>query len=106
MNQLATILYSYCRTRYLAARFPTRSALLAWQDRQVQRFLRNTLPRSPFYQHYFAGRPLQDWQKWPVIDKAIMMANFDELNTVGVKQQEAFASALRAEESRDFSPKL
>lgn len=106
MNQLATLLYSYFRTRALAKRFRTRAQLLAWQDRQVQGFLRKIVPRSPFYQRYFHGRMLADWQNWPVIDKQLMMANFDELNTVGIRKEVAFAVALRAEESRDFSPKL
>ena len=106
MSQLATLLYSYCRTRYLAARFDSRQALLIWQDRQVQRFLRKILPRSPFYQQYFSGRAISDWQSWPTIDKAMMMANFDALNTVGVRKAEAFALAQRAEESRDFSAKV
>lgn len=106
MSQLATLLQSYFRTRMLATRFRTRAALLAWQDRQVQQFLGKTLPRSPFYQQYFAGRRLDDWQNWPTIDKSIMMANFDALNTVGIHKAAAFALAQRAEASRDFSPQL
>ncbi|MFN8494750.1 MAG: F390 synthetase-related protein [Caldilineaceae bacterium] len=106
MNQLATLLYSYVRTRYLATRFRNRTALLAWQDRQVQRFLRNTLLRSPFYQRYFAGHSIEQWQNWPVIDKSIMMDNFDALNTLGVRKAAAFAVALQAETSRNFTPKL
>ncbi len=106
MSQLVTLLYSYARTRYLATHFRSRAALLAWQDRQVQRFLRNILPRSPFYQRYFAGQALEKWQSWPIIDKSLMMDNFDELNTLGVSKKAAFAVALQAETSRNFTPKL
>src|SRR5699024_10326335 len=42
----------------------------------------------------------------PVMDKQTMMANFDALNTVGVRRVEAEALALAAERSRDFAPML
>ena len=100
------ILYHYWRAKYLAQRFRTRAELLAWQDQQVQKFLRRILPRAPFYQQQRDGRAIADWQQWPTIDKATMMANFDRLNTVGIRQADAFAVALRAEAARDFSPTL
>jgi len=106
MHPLPFILYHYWRAQYLAQRFHTRTQLLAWQDRQVQKFLRRILPRSPFYQHHHSGRAIADWQQWPTIDKTTMMANFDRLNTVGIRQTDAFAVALRAEAARDFSPTL
>lgn len=34
------------------------------------------------------------------------MAHFDELNTLGIRKEEAFAVALEAESSRNFSPKI
>jgi putative adenylate-forming enzyme len=104
MNQLATILYSYFRTRYLAIFFRTREDLLAWQDRRVKRFLRKIVPRSPFYQGYFDGWAINDWQTWPTIDKSIMMANFDALNTLGVRSAEAMMVALEGERLRNFGP--
>ncbi len=106
MHPLPFILYHYWRAKYLAQRFRTRAELLAWQDRQVQKFLWRILPRSPFYQQHRGRRSIADWQQWPTIDKAMMMANFDMLNTVGVSQAAAFAVALRAEAARDFSPTL
>ncbi len=106
MSQLVTLLYSYTRTRYLANRFRSRAALLVWQNRQVQRFLRNILPRSPFYQRHFAGHAIEQWQSWPIMDKSLMMDNFDELNTLRLSKEAAFAVALQAESSRDFTPKL
>ena len=99
---LAHLLASYARTRWLDRHFTSRQALLDWQEQQVQEFLRHILPRSPFYRHHFAGLALADWHQWPTIDKAVMMANFDALNTVGVKLAPAMALALEAEESRNL----
>lgn len=103
---LAHLLSSYARTRRLDRHFTSRQSLLDWQERQVQEFLRRILPRSPFYQRHFAGLALADWHQWPTIDKAAMMANFDTLNTVGIKHAPAMALAIEAEETRHFGRKL
>jgi putative adenylate-forming enzyme len=101
----ATILTTYLQTR--ARRFATRAQLLAWQDRQVQAFLRRVVPKSAYHSERFAGGGgYIAWRELPTMDKAAMMANFDDLNTVGVRRDEALALAMRAEESRDFAPTL
>lgn len=103
----AQMLAAYWRTRYgPGARARTRAALEAYQARAVERHLRRVLPRSPFYRRHFAGRPLTDWAAAPTINKQVMLAHFDALNTVGVRYDEALALALRAEHSRDFAPTL
>lgn len=102
--RLPVLLRTYWTTR--RRRFATRAQLLAWQDQQVRRFLARILPRSPYHARRFAGRRLADWAALPVMDKAAMMAHFDALNTLGVRRDEAFALALRAEATRDFAPTL
>ncbi|MGO0062641.1 F390 synthetase-related protein [Brevibacillus fluminis] len=87
-------------------RFRTRAALEAWQDRQVRAFLAFVRSRSPFYREYYSGLEERDWQRYPLIDKTIMMAEFDRLNTAGIGREEAFALALKAEETRDFTPEI
>ena len=99
------MLSSYLRTRF-RPRFRSREQLLAWQDEQVQRHIRRILPLSSFYRQQFADCAPNEWQTAPLMDKTSMMAHFDRLNTVGIKKDEAFAVALRAEESRDFVPTL
>jgi len=104
LRGIPRILWHYLQTR--SRRFRTREELLAWQDRQVKRFLKGTLPRSPYYQERFGALGLETWRDWPTIDKAEMMRNFDRLNTVGVSAEDAFRVALEAERSRDFAPML
>lgn len=105
MNDLLNILWHYFQTKYLR-RFRNRSELLVWQDERVRDFLADIVPKSPFYNKYYGGLGLQDWQTLPTIDKTVMMANFDVLNTVGIKKSEAFAIAEQAERSRDFNCNL
>lgn len=105
MNSLLRIFWHYWQTKY-GRTFHNREQLNAWQDRRVKHFLRQTLPKSPFYQTYYKGLNLQDWQRFPSIDKSIMMANFDRLNTAGISLVDAMSIARQAEESRDFRSTL
>lgn len=96
------ILYHYIRTLY-GLKFKTRTELLKWQDVQVQNFLRRVLPRSRFYREHFKNFSLEDWRDFPITTKSLMMNNFDQLNTVGILNKEALASAFKAERERNFS---
>ena len=66
--------------------------------------MQNTLLKSKFYQDY-ANRN-QDLKAYPVINKSIFMENFDRINTLGIKSDEAYSIAIRAETSRDFEPMI
>ena len=105
MRAAWSALFSYVRTRW-HKRFANRAALEAWQDRQVRAMLRRVRRRSRFYRALYQGLNNADWRNFPVIDKQQMMQNFDQLNTRGIAQADAMALALRAEESRDFTPML
>ncbi|GAA6617712.1 F390 synthetase-related protein [Scytonema sp. NUACC26] len=105
MNSLLRILWYYLQTKYRQP-FRNRRSLLTWQDKKVQKFLQKILPKSPFYRHYYQGLNLHNWQEFPIIDKAIAMANFDKLNTVGIKKSEALTVALEAEKTRNFNSTL
>jgi len=78
----------------------------AWQEQQVQGHLARLLPRSAYTRQRLAGRPLADWAQMAPMDKLEMLANFEALNTVGVTKAAAFALALEAERTRDFTPAL
>lgn len=95
-----TTLWHYLRTRRL--RFRDRDALLAWQQRKLIQFARRTLSRSPWFREY---NPLHH-QDWPLMNKALMMAHFDQMNTAGLSKEELLACAQRAEQDRDFTPQV
>ena len=99
------ILYYYFRTKY-GFKFKNREELLNWQNKQVIKLLKKIMPKSPFYTEYFKNFSVIDWQKFPLIDKSLMMENFDNLNTAGIKKSEAFETAYNAEKLRDFSPTI
>ncbi|NJN73820.1 MAG: adenylate cyclase [Limnothrix sp. RL_2_0] len=105
MNETLRILWSYWRTKY-GRNFHNREQLEAWQEHRVKKFLSQVIPKSPFYQAHYSGLNLEDWQQFPVINKSIMMTNFDGLNTVGITLKDAMAIARQAETSRDFRATL
>ena len=103
----ARILYHYWQVRHgPATRLRSRAELAAWQDVQVQRHLRRLLPRSAYTRQRLADRPLANWAQLAPMDKPALLANFEALNTVGAAKDSAFALALEAERTRDFTPTL
>jgi putative adenylate-forming enzyme len=105
VNTLPALLLNYWRARH-GRRFETRAALEAWQERQVRRHIRWTMAHSGFYAGHFRGLDLAAWRDFPTIDKALMMAEFDRLNTRGIDRDAAMHVAVEAERSRDFSPMI
>ncbi|MFK3908207.1 F390 synthetase-related protein [Pseudomonas monteilii] len=93
-------LWHYWRARRL--QFSSRQALERFQQRQLQRFAKRVLAKSPYF------RPFRDLplDQWPLMDKASMMAQFDQMNTAGLQVEQLLACARRAETDRDFTPQV
>lgn len=105
MLHIATMLWQYFQTKYRQP-FRTREELVHWQNKKVETFLAKILPLSPFYREYYKDLLIRDWRNFPIIDKHIMMEHFDELNTAGIRKEQAIDLALQAEQSRNFKPKI
>ena len=65
------------------------------------RYWKQTLAASPFYRKLVAQH-----SDFPTMNKQTFMEHFDEINTVSIRKADAFAVALKSEESRDFSPMI
>ncbi|MEQ1819559.1 MAG: F390 synthetase-related protein [Terricaulis sp.] len=89
---IAYAVHAFCRTKSLARRLRTRDDVLRWRKRQLDRFLRDVVMRVPFYA---AAPPPTRLEDLPIIDKQIVLANFDKLNVKGVPYQ-AVRDALDA----------
>lgn len=101
--------YLFLKEYYLARRinrFKSREQVQNYQKRKLQSHLKKIVPLSPFYQRRFKDNSFSNWMNFPLINKSIMMDEFDDLNTVGLKKKEAFEIALVSEKTRNFSPKL
>ncbi|KAB2335819.1 F390 synthetase-related protein [Bacillus mesophilum] len=102
------ILMQYIKTKRRT--FRSRTDLLAYQHSKIKSHLEYVQQNSPFYadllKPYQKEISEQNWEALPVIDKKLMMEHFDVFNTVNITAEEAFSVALKAEETRDFSPKI
>lgn len=97
---ILSMLWHYWRARHL--KFQTRDELEAYQQRRLISFKHNVLAKSPYFQSYIH----QELHDFPIMNKQIMMDNFDEMNTAGLSSQILLDCAQKSEQSRDFAPKV
>lgn len=105
LHKLAVLLRHYIRTRWMQS-WPSRAVFERWQERKMQQHLQYVQAHSPFYRKLWEDRPLTQWRQFPIIDKTVMMSNFDQLNTAGINKETALSLAFEAEKTRNFSPQI
>ncbi|MDX7986919.1 CoF synthetase [Xenorhabdus sp. 12] len=81
-------------------KFFDRQQLEQHQTRELAKFRQKILAKSPYFSAY-GDLPLAEF---PLMNKAIMMENFDRMNTAGLKREELLECARLSEQSRDFKP--
>ena len=84
--------------------FSSQEHIEVYQQKKLQLFAEQVLVKSPFYKPYI--KPHMDWNKVPHISKATFMDAFNEINTCGIKLNDAMQIALDAETSRSFNQEL
>lgn len=77
----------------------TRRSVVRRQRRLLAVHVRFLARRSPYFRALLATA---SFTELPVMDKRIMMSRFDEINTVGVRRDDALALALANERAREF----
>ena len=98
MGKLNILRYFY---RYKRLYFHSRDRLQAYQKRRIE----EQLIFVNRYSKYYHDLNLSDFNDYPIMNKTLMMDNFDDLNTVGVSKTAAMDLAIASEKSRDFSGK-
>jgi len=81
----------------------SRRAVARRQRRLLRRHVRFLRRRSPYFRELLADA---EFDRLPLMDKRIMMAQFDRMNTVGANKEEALELAIANERSRDFDADL
>ena len=97
MKKIFKIILTFIKVRYFS-KWTSRDKLLEYQKKQVEKHLKFLKENSP----YFKTHQITDDF---TMNKAFMMENFDKLNTLGVKKDEAMEIALNSEKTRNFSQK-
>jgi len=86
----------------LKPNFKNRKSLEQFQKAKVDNQLNFFTNNIDYYKNY-KGKELE---QFPIINKKIMMEHFDELNLARIKKKDAINIAIKAEQSRNFSPQI
>ena len=97
MKKIFKIILTFIKVRYFS-KWTSRDKLLEYQKKQVKKHLKFLKENSPYFKTH---QITEDF----TMNKAFMMENFDELNTLGVKKDEAIDIALNSEKTRNFNQK-
>jgi putative adenylate-forming enzyme len=95
--------YVAARRRFLSLRG---EELVRFQDRKAQQAVEYARTHSPFFREHLSAWKAGQWREMATVDKALMMARFDDYNTADIRREEAMAVALRAERERNYSSTL
>lgn len=86
-------------------RYSSKKAIKRYQLKKIKSLLASSIKHAPFYKEscsHMQINELADIKKLPIINKAIMMNNFDSVNTVGLSKAEVMAEALKKELEKDY----
>ena len=97
MKKILKIISTFIKVRYFS-KWTSRDKLLEYQNKQVEKHLKFLKKNSPYFKTHEITENF-------TMNKAFMMENFDELNTLGVKKDEAMDIALNSEKTRNFNQK-
>ncbi len=105
MTNKARVVGVFIAVRYLQ-RWRSRAAIERHQRRRLRRHLGFLRQNSPYFAGLLDSDDPAQLSRLPLMDKSVMMENFDRLNTVGLSRDEALALAIDGERSRDFERDL
>lgn len=104
MIRKTAILKAFVRQRW--GRQPrNRDELEKLQLKLLKRQQKFLVRNSPYFQDLPTVTSLNCIQEWPMMDKQVMMVNFDSMNTAGLKRDVALELAIHSEKVRKFDDK-
>lgn len=99
MYEKLKIIYYFIKTRYFS-HFKSSAQLHKQQERLWQKQLAFLQKSSKFYAVQI------DFSTFPIMDKAMLMSNFNAINTLDIDRDEAIEFAISCEKTRQFNKKL
>ena len=103
MSKKLLTLWRYLRT---PKKFKSRAQIEKWQKKRITKHVKFVRSNSKFYANHWHGIEDDNWQDFPLLNKALMMDNLGDLLTRKIDLNAAFDVAKNAEESRDFSSRV
>ena len=90
---------AFLRTRYLSRRLKTRADIERWQAKRIEGWLRDTVAKAGYY----GGLPIERLENLPVIDKSVLMADFEKFNFVGITADKGWSIFAGHPQPKGFS---
>jgi putative adenylate-forming enzyme len=78
---------AFLRIRRLARRLKTRADVERWQEQRIAHWLSQSVAKAGYYR----GRSIASLSDLPVIDKSVLMTNFDQFNVAGITSEQGWA---------------
>lgn len=102
MGKLSTLWTFYSTPRT----FKSRARIKKIQEKGMAKHIKMVRKKSRFFSRHWKGIPDEDWRRFPLVNKEIMMENLQEYLTVDIDVESAKKMAVEAEKSRDFNQTL
>lgn len=96
------ILVNFVNFRYFL-KFKSRNKLEKYQNTKIKKHIKFLVENSKYYSQF--SKHTMNLYDFPIINKKIMMENFDSINTVNIRKKAALKIAIESEKSRDFTKK-
>lgn len=94
------IIYYFLLTKFQELYLKSPKRLAQYHQKKFNQLKKQVLSHSPFYQPYLS----KSLSEFPIINKQILMTNFNQINTLGMDKEKAISIATKAEYTRNFSP--
>lgn len=86
-------------------KYKSQKEIVTYQNKKLRLFFSFLVKHSKYYKDRFP-QGIKGLAELPIMDKKMMMDNFDNLVTVDVTKDEAFQMAINSERTREFGEKL
>lgn len=104
MSEKLKVVKNFLSMRYFK-KFKTREQLEKYQEKMLLKQMKHIKANSEYFKDIKADS-IEDFKKLPLMDKKVMMDNFNKLNCVGIDRDKALEIAINGEKSRNFDEKL
>ncbi len=101
-NKLTTLRY-FAETRWFK-KFNSRKELQTFQEKMVIKHMAFLKDNSPFFAKLPLITNMDEFKQLPLMDKSVMMKDFNAMNTLGLDKDRALKIAIKSEKSRNFTP--
>ena len=101
LKETLSIVFYFFKYRYFS-KFKSREHLFHWQNKKLRQHLKWVVKNSSYYRDLLKGDFDIPLEKIPIMNKSELMANFDSVNTVGLKKTDLFDKIKKAEITREF----